>query len=762
MADVFLSYKREDAARVRKLAIALREAGLKVWWDEDIPASAPWEATIESELAEAKAVVVCWSPDAVASENVRSEARVARGDGRLIQVFVRPCAPPLFFGERQGVDLSDWQGKPDDPRVTKIAESARAIAAGKRINLPWQRQTERWRHRRLRVVLTALVLIAGSVAGWWVLSRGKVDRPQTLAVLPFRAANAGDANLVDAIWDDTRGAISRNPNLRVLGRQSVETLAEKHLDPADYRRKVGADYLLDGSVQHVADDVEVKVSLVRTMDGAEVWSDQLGGKLDNVFAFQQRIANEVEGRIRGRVAPGGGTTAKNIATSGDVYALFAEAKANIRKRNGPGWVAGSKLLKRAVAIDPNYAPAWAELAVTTRFLGQGEPIEKVRGEAIGYAHRALTLAPNLAHAHAAVAMVEDFSPETEGELRRAVALDPGDVEAWMWLGSCLTLQNRLRIALKAQTRAVDIEPLWYTAMYNKMDVLARLDDWQGIAAELRRAEATGDPYITLRAREHAAFLRGQIALQARYEFEVRRQFPDQKTNFESADVLTQLGYVDEAAAIYGAPPSVAAPYKGIAVSREVLRQRYRNPTDFWLDSDTPNVYGRLLAKNGRLGEYIGLYKAAFHNADDFYSTIAWGTWEQFANMAPTVTANLRAAGENDLAQQIIDKEESIIAPLLRNGPANRELAWNLAQLRAVEGRDDEAISLLRRAVDQHWLPDRTNFAIDIADEPSFVNLQKRPDFQIIRRQIIAHIQQERRQVTPAMIAEAGLGLKAAA
>jgi hypothetical protein len=44
MADVFLSYKREDAARVRKLVAALREAGLDVWWDEDIPPSAPWEA----------------------------------------------------------------------------------------------------------------------------------------------------------------------------------------------------------------------------------------------------------------------------------------------------------------------------------------------------------------------------------------------------------------------------------------------------------------------------------------------------------------------------------------------------------------------------------------------------------------------------------------------------------------------------------------------------------------------------------------------
>src|SRR5690348_2927627 len=119
MADVFLSYKREDAPRVRKLVGALRSAGLDAWWDEDIPAGAQWEATIEKALREAKAVIVCWSPASVGSENVRAEARVAREDGRLIQVFLKACTPPLFFGERQGFDLSGWRGSGEDPRIAR-------------------------------------------------------------------------------------------------------------------------------------------------------------------------------------------------------------------------------------------------------------------------------------------------------------------------------------------------------------------------------------------------------------------------------------------------------------------------------------------------------------------------------------------------------------------------------------------------------------------------------------------------------------------
>src|SRR5690349_10172636 len=132
MADVFLSYKREDAPKVRKLVAALRLAGLETWWDEDIPGGAQWEATIEKALGGAKAVIVCWSPASISSENVRSEARIAREDGRLVQVFLKPCTPPLFFGERQGFDLSKWRGDPHDPRVGKIVDCVRKVTAGER------------------------------------------------------------------------------------------------------------------------------------------------------------------------------------------------------------------------------------------------------------------------------------------------------------------------------------------------------------------------------------------------------------------------------------------------------------------------------------------------------------------------------------------------------------------------------------------------------------------------------------------------------
>ena len=125
MSDIFVSYKREDLTAVGRLVEALRAEGIGVWWDQDIAPNAAWEATIEQQLAVAKVVIVAWSPAAVASENVKAEARWARQQGRLLQVFVEACEPPLFFGERQGVDLKHWSGAASDAAFRGVLDAVR-------------------------------------------------------------------------------------------------------------------------------------------------------------------------------------------------------------------------------------------------------------------------------------------------------------------------------------------------------------------------------------------------------------------------------------------------------------------------------------------------------------------------------------------------------------------------------------------------------------------------------------------------------------
>lgn len=163
MADIFISYKRENQDAVQRIVQGLRGAGHTVWWDQDIEPDAPWEATIERELEASKVVIVAWSQAAVASENVKAEARRARNQGKLIQIYVQSCDPPLFFGERQGVDLSNWNGDANDNRFRTILTAVKAVLEGKR---PPEGVGYRPAKRAPWATLTALFLLASAVLGF--------------------------------------------------------------------------------------------------------------------------------------------------------------------------------------------------------------------------------------------------------------------------------------------------------------------------------------------------------------------------------------------------------------------------------------------------------------------------------------------------------------------------------------------------------------------------------------------------------------------
>lgn len=110
MANVFISYKKEDLQIAERVVTALRDQGFSVWWDDGITPKTAWDAEIEREISDATTVVVLWTPRSVNSEWVRTEAHYALDRGKLIPVMLEDCAIPIAFMLRQTVRLSDWNG----------------------------------------------------------------------------------------------------------------------------------------------------------------------------------------------------------------------------------------------------------------------------------------------------------------------------------------------------------------------------------------------------------------------------------------------------------------------------------------------------------------------------------------------------------------------------------------------------------------------------------------------------------------------------
>ena len=131
MTDVFLSYKREDKAKVQALAEALEAEGLSVWWDTDLPLGKSYASSISGALAAAKAVIPVWTARSVQSEWVQEEATAGKRRGVLIPARLEAVEPPIGFGMIQTADLSDWTpGDSAHPEWVKLTQSVRALIGG--------------------------------------------------------------------------------------------------------------------------------------------------------------------------------------------------------------------------------------------------------------------------------------------------------------------------------------------------------------------------------------------------------------------------------------------------------------------------------------------------------------------------------------------------------------------------------------------------------------------------------------------------------
>ncbi|MBV9903109.1 MAG: TIR domain-containing protein [Alphaproteobacteria bacterium] len=123
MSDIFVSYARSTAAQARAVSDALRALGYSVWRDDELPTHRAYGDVIEEQLAQAKAVVVIWSAEAVRSEWVRSEADRARGERKLVQLSIDTARLPMPFDQIQCADLSGWSGDTNHPGWQKTLAS---------------------------------------------------------------------------------------------------------------------------------------------------------------------------------------------------------------------------------------------------------------------------------------------------------------------------------------------------------------------------------------------------------------------------------------------------------------------------------------------------------------------------------------------------------------------------------------------------------------------------------------------------------------
>lgn len=160
VTHVYIAYKRADLARVTQLAEALTAAGIHVWYDQELPGSESWRASLEMHHREAGCILAVWSIESTGPDNhwVLEEASPAIRAGKLVQIRIDNARPPFGFRELQCLDLSHWRGNPRYLALQDVIEAVDAKLKGEPAPVP------QWPRRRTQRLLARYGVSSAAVA----------------------------------------------------------------------------------------------------------------------------------------------------------------------------------------------------------------------------------------------------------------------------------------------------------------------------------------------------------------------------------------------------------------------------------------------------------------------------------------------------------------------------------------------------------------------------------------------------------------------
>jgi adenylate cyclase len=302
-------------------------------------------------------------------------------------------------------------------------------------------------HRRPRLAAAAAVLLlAAAGASWWQpwapdvepAQRARMKHPlpnkPSVAVLPFADLSAGKKQslLADGITEDIITDLARIENLFVIARNSTFTYKGKPVKVQQVSEELGVRYVVEGSVRRSGDKIRITVQLIDALSGQHVWAQRYDREVKDIFRVQDEIVTAIATKLVRyfNVVEGGKRYARNL----DAYHLVIRARREILAGSiSPAGIARARrLAESALALDPGYARAHAELANILALEARFGGVSSARKNAL------------LARA------VE--------EARRAVALDKSDHWGYRMLGFALMSKGDLDGAIAAFDKAIALAP----------------------------------------------------------------------------------------------------------------------------------------------------------------------------------------------------------------------------------------------------------------------------------------------------------------
>jgi len=335
-------------------------------------------------------------------------------------------------------------------------------------------------HKPTWLVMTIVLFMLVVVLLNWQL--GRLNAPETddiadvlpfsgtpsIAVLPFSNLSDDPAQTYfsDGITEDLITDLSRLSGLTVIARNSVFGFKDSTPEPQEVARLLGARYVLQGSVRRMEDQLRINVTFIDADTGLNIWAERFDGSLDDVFILQDQVVDKVVRALKVRLTSEELDNLKRAKASNvealQEYFLGRAIYGSISKQENE---AARKRFRRAIELDPNFAQAYASLALTHLDdwrLRWGVSREESKSQAIKLAQKAIEIDPNNPQAHFTLGYIYLYALKEHDraidEARKALALDPNFADGYALLSSAYFFSGQPEKSLPLDRKGMSLNP----------------------------------------------------------------------------------------------------------------------------------------------------------------------------------------------------------------------------------------------------------------------------------------------------------------
>ncbi len=321
---------------------------------------------------------------------------------------------------------------------------------------------------------TAILSVRAASAGGQILGEAPTRHhigstpaySNSIAVLPFvnMSPDAENEYFCDGLSEELLNALAKIDDLKVAARTSAFSFKGTNTNVNEIGRALNVKTVLEGSVRKSGNRLRITAQLVNASDGYHLWSERYDREMKDIFDVQDEITVAVVDALKVKLfGEEKAAVLKRHTRNPEALEFYLRALSYFTRFTPEYFQKAIESFNQAIAIDPNYASAYAGLAESyseMSFFGSpGEWMPKAKEAA----RKALELDDTLGNAHNSLAVTKmyydrDF-PGAEHEFKRAIALDPGSAHVHMWYGWYLGLTRRFDESLEVMRRAQEFDPL---------------------------------------------------------------------------------------------------------------------------------------------------------------------------------------------------------------------------------------------------------------------------------------------------------------